>query len=185
MPLRTLEISDQADARLWTDAWAIDPSTHEVHFLSAVGTPSAVRALKKALPSAVDLTIREGPRSIACHGRNWPAYQWRTGRLPSGAVHLLAVRPVRRPRLVIAPNEETLPQALFNALLDEHALMALPEWAPWLLQTLLNNNHATRLDGPTAAVLVTAEEAILDATIQNGLGVAAIAFPPEPERESA
>ena len=189
-PLATVHLRD-AEGRsptVWSDAWLLEPDEaawppRACYLLSLVGPPLAVRAVHSAFLShrAPELRPPAGPRADLTPARE-AVYRTRWGRLPSGAAHALLLgdpspTPAPAPRLILAPSEAALAEALVADLLRSRGLMALPAWRDWLLGRLLETEQATRLAGPLAGLLVSADEAALDTLIQEGLRAGELAFP--------
>jgi len=175
---------------IWSDAWAIEPErsgTATCYVLSLIGPPLAVRGLHSAFLSHVPLELREPSGTRKTFTARWEtACRARWSRLPSGALHALLVADLRRQpppasRLVLAPSEAVLAEAVFTDLFRYSGLMALPEWRAWLLSTLLERELAVRLEGTLPALLVSASEEQLDDLTQAGLRARAIWFPAEDE----
>jgi len=181
MGLATLTIADTAasDGQVWTDGWVVDPRDDVFYGLSLIGSPTAVRTLQAAIAERADLrlTHQRSTRTLKPHAVS--RYQTRSGRLPSGALHALLSCAPSGARLVLAESEAALSRACFEDLVLHRGLMALPEWAPCIVQMLLDRNHAHRLAGPIPAVLVSATETLLDQLVQEALQQGAVAFPPE------
>ena len=177
------------DVRGWSDAWVLGSEEGDAHFgidcylLSLVGSPLAVRGLQSAFLANPPLELA---RADAGRVRLRPAgkaiYRTRWSRLPCGALHALLVAdlsegPSPGERLILAPSETALPDALFAALFTHRGLMAFREWREWFCSRLLELGGATRLAGPVPALRVTVSEEELDALVQTGLRDGAIAFP--------
>jgi len=177
------------DVRGWSDAWILGSEEGDAYFgidcylLSLVGSPLAVRGLQSAFLANPPLELA---RADAGRVRLRPAgkaiYRTRWSRLPCGALHALLVAdlsegPSPGERLILAPSEAALPDALFADLFTHRGLMAVPDWREWLLPRLLETGGARRLAGPVTALLMTASEEDLDALIQAGLRGGEIAFP--------
>ncbi len=181
MALATLRIADAptADTQVWSDGWIIDPRDDVFYVLSLIGSPTAVRTVHTAIAERANLrlTHQRTARDLKPHA--FSRYQARSGRLPCGAVHAVLSCAPSGARLVLAESEAALPRACIEDLVLHRGLMAIPEWAPCILTMLLDRNHAHRLAGPIAAVLVSASETLLDQLVQEALQQGAIAFPPE------
>lgn len=181
MALATLCIADAptADGQAWSDGWVVDSRDDVFYVLSLLGSRTAVRTLHTAIAerASLRLTHQRATRDLKPHAVS--RYQTRAGRLPSGAVHTVLSCAPSGARLVLAESEAALARACFEDLVLHRGLMAIPEWAPCILTMLLDRNHAHRLAGPIAAVLVSASETLLDQLVQEALQQGAIAFPPE------
>lgn len=177
------------DVRGWSDAWVQGSEEGDAHFgvdcylLSLVGSPLAVRGLQSAFLANPPLELaRADGKRVRLRPAHEAIYRTRWSRLPSGALHALLVAdlsegPSPAERLILAPSEAALPEALFADLFTHRGLMALPDWREWLLPHLLESGGARRLTGPVPALLVTVSEDDLDAVIQAGLRDSLIAFP--------
>lgn len=173
----------------WSDAW-VTTSTDgaaaggvDCYLLSLLGAPAAVRGLQSAFLAHWELSVEPPAGGGIIVRHHWNAtYRTRWSRLPSGSLHALLVADPggAEPgghRLVLARSEPELPDALFADLLASRGLLALPEWRHWLFRRLLEGEGAARLEGPLAALYVTASEVDLDALVQTGLRDGAIRFP--------
>lgn len=177
------------DPRSWSDAWVLGSEEGDAHFgvdcylLSLVGSPLAVRGLQSAFLANPPLELeRADGRRVRLRPARGAIYRTRWTRLPSGALHALLVAdlsegPSPAERLILAPSEAAVPDALFADLVTHRGLMAFPEWREWLLRHLLETGGARRLAGPVPALLVTVSEEDLDAVIRAGLRDSLIAFP--------
>lgn len=181
MALATLRIADAptADGQVWTDGWVVDPGDDVFYVLSLIGSPTAVRTLQAAIAERADLQLTHQRTPCALKPHAVSRYQTRSGRLPSGAVHVLLSCAPAGARLIVAESEAALPTACFEDLVLHRSLMAIPEWAPCIFAMLLDRNHAHQLAGPIPAALVSASETTLDQVVQEALQQGAIAFPPE------
>ncbi len=181
MVLASLSVTDSptAEGQVWSDGWVVDPRDDVFYVLSLIGSPTAVRTLHAAIAERAELrlTHQRSTRNLKPHAVS--RYQVRSGRLPSGAVHAILSCAPSGARLVLAESEAALPKACFEDIVRHRSLMAIPEWAPWVFEALLDRNEAHRLAGPIPAVLVSASEPTLDHLVQEGLQEGAIAFPPE------
>ena len=181
MALATLSIahSPTPDGHVWSDGWVVDPRDDVFYALSLIGSPTAVRSLQAAIAERANLrlTHQRTTRDLKPHVVS--RYQRRSGRLPSGAVHAVLSCAPSGARLVLAESEAALPRACFEDLVLHRGLMAIPDWAPRIFDMLLERDHAHRLAGPIAAVLVSASETTLDQLVQEALQQGAIAFPPQ------
>jgi hypothetical protein len=184
MALATVCIADSpsADSQAWSDGWGIDSRDDVFYVLSLIGTPTAVRTLHAAIAgrASLRLTHQRTTRDLKPHA--FGRYQARSGRLPCGAVHLVLSYAPASARLVLAEHETDLPRACFEDLVLHCGLMAIPEWAPQILDVLLERNHAHRLAGPIPALLVNASESALDQLVRESLQQGTIAFPLEDNR---
>lgn len=177
------------EVRGWSDAWVLGSEEADAYFgvdcylLSLVGSSLAVRGLQSAFLANPPLELgRADGRRVRLRPAHEAIYRTRWSRLPSGALHALLVAdlsegPSPAERLILAPSEAAVPDALFADLFTHRGLMAFPEWREWLLPHLLETGGARRLAGPVTALLVTASEDDLDAVIQAGLRDSLIAFP--------
>jgi len=187
MALATLCIADAptADGQVWSDGWVVDPRDDVFYVLSLIGSPTAVRTLHAAIVERADLrlTHQRTTRDLKPHAVS--RYHTRSGRLPSGAVHIVVSCAPPGARLVLAESEAALPRACFADLVLHRGLMAVPDWAPCIFEMLLDRNHAHRLAGPMPAVLVSATETMLDQLVPEALQQGAIAFPLERDQATA
>lgn len=188
--LATVSIARESarEVRGWSDAWVLGSEEADAYFgvdcylLSLVGSPLAVRGLQSAFVANPPLELQ---RADAGRVRLRPAdkaiYRTRWSRLPCGALHALLVANLGEglapERLILAPSEAALPDALFADLFTHRGVMAVPDWRQWLLSRLLETGGARPLAGPVTALLMTASEEDLDALIQAGLRGREIAFP--------
>lgn len=185
MPLATVRPTEgeASDVTVFSDAWAIHPSTNDFYILSLVGTSTGVRNVHDALQhgARVRLTVNEQQRYEVRAAVRTIRTRW--GRLPSGAAHALIVaEPAddhrqNGSRLVLAPSSETLAAAVYQELVEARALMGFPDWAAWLTRELEEATHLVRLTGPIAATVLKLTEAELDAVVQRGLAQAHLRFP--------
>jgi len=177
------------EVRGWSDAWVLGSDDADeslgvgCYLLSLVGSPLAVRGLQSAFLANPPLELEGADgRRVRLRPADKARYRTRWSRLPSGALQALLVAdlsegPSPAERLILAPSEAALPDALFADLFTHRGLMAFPEWREWLCSRLLEVGGATRLAGPVPALRVTASEEELDALVQTGLRDGAIAFP--------
>lgn len=181
MALATVSVAHAPipEGQVLTDAWVVDPRDDVFYVLSVIGSPTAVRTLQAAIAERADLRLTHQATTLDLKPHPVSRYQTRSGRLPSGAVHILLSCAPLGARLVLAESETALPRACFDDLVLHRSLMAIPEWAPRIFEMLLDRNEAHRLVGPISAVLVSASETTLDRFVQEALQQGAIAFPPE------
>lgn len=179
MALATIHIADAstAEGQAWSDGWVVDPRDDVFYVLSLIGSPTTVRTIQGAIAERAHLHLTHQRTTLDLKPHAASRYHMRSGRLPSGAVHLLLSCAPSGVRLLLAQSEATLPWACFEDLVLHRGLMAVPEWAPCLFQMMLDRNEAHRLVGPIPAVLVNASEATLDQLVQAALQQGMIAFP--------
>jgi hypothetical protein len=184
MTLATLRITDSvaADARAWCDGWVVDPRDDVFYVLSLIGSPTAVRTIQAAVTERANLRLTYERTTCDLKPHAASRYHTRWGRLPSGAIHALLSCAPSGVRLILAQSEATLPWVCFEHLVLHRGLMAVPEWAPYLFQMMLDRNEAHRLVGPIPAALVNASEATLDQLVRAALQQGMIAFPSTPDR---
>ncbi len=151
------------EVRGWSDAWVLGSDEADeslgvgCYLLSLVGSPLAVRSLQSAFLANPPLELaRADGKRVRLRPAHQAIYRTRWSRLPSGALHALLVAdlsegPSPAERLILAPSEAALPDALFADLFTHRGLMAFPEWRRWLLRHLLETGGARRLTGPVPA----------------------------------
>ena len=180
--VRPLE-GETADVTVFSDAWAFHPAERRLYLLSLLGTPTAVHNVQSALSAGIGVRLTiSAPQSYELRPAT-RSMRTRWGRLPSGGAQALCIAEMpddrlhKDPRLVIAPSDEALADAIYRDLVDARALMGFPAWAAWLARTLESENLLVRLAGPIAAALLTLNEADLDGVIQRGLAEGQLRFP--------
>ena len=146
------------------DAYARDPDTQGLWFLSMVGAQTALKAiwgsLLKQPPETAHLVRGADGTALAggfqrCHVPQETVGTWTTklARLPqTGGWHALVYTKLaeyafeREGFLLLAPGEAEAP-ALHYRFLDRRSPLPLhPSWAPWLWRRALRRGEAVRLE---------------------------------------
>lgn len=152
-------------------AYALQPEREYLHFLSAVGSQTALKAVRAALrrngdsEAAIHLQSPDPAESIEFGYRQFRLHpydreKWRSAiaRLPSGQHHMLLYPTFAIPEpdleetnrhsgfLMLCPEDEE-PEARFHFYVDRRSDLPIhPYWAKWLWQRSLHNTEATPLE---------------------------------------
>ena len=107
MTLATISIADSAtaDAQALSDGWVVDPRDNVFYVLSLIGSPTAVRTLHAAIAERAELRLSHQGTTHTLKRHAASRYHSRSGRLPSGAVHVVLSCASSGARLIVAENE--------------------------------------------------------------------------------
>ncbi len=167
----------------YTDLYAYNPENDSLVLISLAGTEQAVKAISSAIIGCQTVHIRcEGEAEILVSRQRSAHSRILTTKLPCGAVHQLVVDKRffgdgdAEGRLVVIPEGEDVSRVVYSQILIRLASPLIPEWSEWICRQLKDRERMREMEGTLKVVEVSADEAIVDKIISEGVAMGRISL---------
>lgn len=164
----------------YTDGYSFN-EYNELYLLSAVGFDSAVKGITSAAVSSREIEILSEDEVTSVYTNRYEHYRILSAKLPSGLLHqIVAVEAFfteeGMSKIIYVPEAQDVEEVVYHKLQQSYTIPAMPEWAEWLYQKLIENNCIEELKGTIKVFKLNVHEKSLDELISEGVKNKEISF---------
>jgi hypothetical protein len=163
---REIRIECYTDGYLYNDY-------EEFYLISVLGFDSAVKGITAAAVSFREVEIITEP-PITLYGSRNEKYRILTAKLTSGLLHQIVCcesffTEEGTTKIIHIPYGMNIPQTIYKNIQHGYTIPAIPEWAEWLHQKIIENELLKQLRGNITAFQLCTHEKELDNLISEGI----------------
>lgn len=163
----------------YTDGYAYN-DYNELYLASVVGLDSAVKAVTAAAVTGKEIEIIEDC-TISVFANRYEKYRILSTKLPSGLLHQIVAAEgfftqEGASKILYVAEEQSVEEVVYRKLQQNFTVPAIPEWAAWLYQKLVEKCWVEELKGTIKVLKLNVREEELDQLISQGIKNKEITF---------
>lgn len=163
----------------YTDGYAYN-DYNELYLASVVGLDSAVKAVTAAAVTGKEIELL-GKHATSIFANRCEKYRILSTKLPSGILHQIVAAEgfftqEGASKILYVAEEQSVEEVVYRKLQQNFTVPAIPEWAAWLYQKLVEKCWVEELKGTIKVLKLNVREEELDQLISQGIKNKEITF---------
>jgi len=147
---------------------------NELYLLSVIGFDSAVKGITSAAVSGKEIEILSEDNVAIVYANRHENYRILSAKLPSGLLHQIVAAECffteeGASKIIYVAERQTVEEAVYHKLQQSYTIPAIPEWAGWIYQKLVENNWVEQFKGNIKVLQLTVHEKSLDELVSEGI----------------